>query len=93
MEMGQIFGDSFIESLKEQAKEAYLQGVEEGKRLSKSRGFGDISKAMKESGMGRAAVERLRDEGEISYIRNGSKFVYDLNEIYHYMQRNKEKSK
>jgi len=52
--------------------------------------FGNITEAQKMSGYGKAAITKLRDSGEISYIMNGAKFLYDLDDLYHYMQRNKE---
>ena len=93
MEINQIFGDEFLKSLREQAKQAYLQGVEDGKQLNKMRGFGDIKKAMEISGLGRTAVERLRSTNKIAHVKNGSKYLYDLDEVYHYMQRLKKWSK
>ena len=90
MEISQIFGDSFLENIQEQAKQAYLQGVKDGKESLKERGFGTITEAQRRSGYGKAAITKLRDNGEIYYIRNGAKFLYDLDDLYHYMQRNKE---
>ncbi len=90
MEISQIFGDLFLENLQEQAKQAYLQGVEDGRRLNKNRGFGDVKEAMQVSGLGRTAVERLRATNKIHHVKNGSKYLYDLDEVYHYMQRQKE---
>lgn len=90
MESSQIFGEQFMNLLKEQAKEAYLEGVKDGKKSLKNRGFGNITEAQKMSGYGKAAITKLRDSGEISYIMNGAKYLYDLDELYHYMQRNKE---
>ena len=92
MEISQIFGDSFLENLQEQAKQAYLQGVEDGKESLKDRGFGTITEAQRRSGYGKAAITKLRDSGEISYIMNGAKYLYDLNDLHHYMQRNKERA-
>ena len=90
MESSQIFGEEFLNLLKEQAKEAYLEGVKDGKESLKERGFGTITEAQERSGYGKAAITKLRDSGEISYIMNGAKFLYDLDDLYHYMQRNKE---
>ena len=90
MESIQIFGEQFMNLMKELAKEAYLEGVKDGKKSLKNRGFGNITEAQKMSGYGKAAITKLRDNGEIYYIRNGAKFLYDLDDLYHYMQRNKE---
>ena len=90
MESSQIFGEEFLNLLKELAKEAYLEGVKDGKESLKDRGFGTITEAQKMSGYGKAAITKLRDSGEISYIMNGAKYLYDLDDLYHYMQRNKE---
>ena len=92
MESSQIFGEEFLNLLKEQAKEAYLEGVKDGKESLKERGFGTITEAQERSGYGKAAITKLRDNGEISYIMNGAKYLYDLDDLYHYMQRNKETS-
>ncbi|MGX7048300.1 hypothetical protein RU86_GL001318 [Lactococcus piscium] len=93
MEINQIFGDEFLKSLREQSKLAYLQGVEDGKKLNKKRGFGNIVRAQEETGFGRDAITKLRKEKKISFVKNGSKYLYDLDELYHYMQRNKTWSK
>ena len=90
METSQIFGELYMNLLKELAKEAYLEGVKDDKKSLKNRGFGTITEAQKMSGYGKAAITKLRDNGEISYIRNGAKYIYDLDDLYHYMQRNKE---
>lgn len=90
MESSQIFGVEFMDLLREQAKEAYLEGVKDGKKSLKNRGFGNITEAQKMSGYGKAAITKLRDNGEISFIMNGAKYLYDLDDLYHYMQRNKE---
>ena len=90
MESSQIFGVEFLNLLKELAKEAYLEGVKDGKESLKDRGFGTITEAQRRSGYGKAAITKLRDSGEISYIMNGAKYLYDLDDLYHYMQRNKE---
>ena len=90
MESSQIFGEEFMNMLREQAKEAYLEGVKDGKKSLKERGFGTITEAQRRSGYGKAAITKLRDSGEISYIMNGAKYLYDLDDLYHYMQRNKE---
>ena len=90
MESSQIFGEEFMNMLREQAKEAYLEGVKDGKESLKDRGFGTITEAQRRSGYGKAAITKLRDSGEISYIMNGAKYLYDLDDLYHYMQRNKE---
>lgn len=90
MESSQIFGEEFMNLMKELAKEAYLEGVKDGKESLKDRGFGTITEAQRRSGYGKAAITRLRDSGEISYIMNGAKYLYDLDDLYHYMQRNKE---
>ena len=92
MEPSQIFGEAFMDLMKELAKEAYLEGVKDGKKSLKDRGFGTITEAQKISGYGKAAITKLRDSGEISYIMNGAKFLYDLDDLYHYMQRNKERA-
>ena len=91
MESSQIFGVEFLNLLKELAKEAYLEGVKDGKESLKDRGFGTITEAQRRSGYGKAAITKLRDSGEISYIMNGAKYLYDLNDLHHYMQRNKER--
>lgn len=93
MEIGAIFGESFMSDLRDQAKQAYLLGVEDGKKLNKKRGFCDISKAQEETGYGRTAIENLRNSKKISFVKNGSKYLYDLDELYHYMQRQKEFTK
>ena len=90
MESSQIFGEEFMNMLREQAKEAYLEGVKDGKESLKDRGFGTITEAQRRSGYGKAAITKLRDSGDISYIMNGAKYLYDLDDLYHYMQRNKE---
>ena len=90
MESSQIFGEEFMNLLRELAKEAYLEGVKDGKKSLKERGFGTITEAQRRSGYGKAAITKLRDSGEISYIMNGAKYLYDLDDLYHYMQRNKE---
>ena len=90
MESSQIFGEEFLNLLKELAKEAYLEGVKDGKGSLKERGFGTITEAQERSGYGKAAITKLRDNGEISFIMNGAKYLYDLDDLYHYMQRNKE---
>ena len=90
MESSQIFGEQFMNLMKELAKEAYLEGVKDGKESLKDRGFGTITEAQRRSGYGKAAITKLRDSGEISYIMNGAKYLYDLDDLYHYMQRNKE---
>lgn len=92
MESSQIFGEEFLNLLKELAKEAYLEGVKDGKESLKDRGFGTITEAQRRSGYGKAAITKLRDSGEISYIMNGAKYLYDLNDLDHYMQRNKERA-
>ena len=92
MESNQIFGEQFMNQIREQAKEAYLEGVKDGKESLKDRGFGTITEAQRRSGYGKAAITKLRDSGEISYIMNGAKFLYDLDDLYHYMQRNKERA-
>ena len=75
-----------MDLLREQAKKAYLEGVKDGKKSLKNRGFGNITEAQKMSGSGKAAITKLRDSGEISYIMNGAKYLYDLDDLYHYMQ-------
>lgn len=90
MEISQIFGEQYMNLLKELAKEAYLEGVKDGKESLKDRGFGTITEAQRRSGYGKAAITKLRDNGEISYIMNGAKYLYDLDDLYHYMQRQKE---
>ena len=92
MEISQIFGEQYMNLLKELAKEAYLEGVKDGKESLKDRGFGTITEAQRRSGYGKAAITKLRDSGEISYIMNGAKYLYDLNDLDHYMQRNKERA-
>ena len=92
MEVSQIFGEQFMNLMKELFKEAYLEGVKDGKESLKDRGFGTITEAQRRSGYGKAAITKLRDSGEISYIMNGAKFLYDLNDLDHYMQRNKERA-
>ena len=92
MEISQIFGEEFLNLMKELVKEAYLEGVKDGKESLKDRGFGTITEAQRRSGYGKAAITKLRDSGEISYIMNGAKYLYDLNDLDHYMQRNKERA-
>lgn len=82
-----------MSDLREQSKQAYLLGLEDGKKLNKKRGFGNISKAQEETGFGRDAITKLRKDKKISFVKNGSNYVYDLDELYHYMQRQKELSK
>jgi hypothetical protein len=53
MESSQIFGEQFMNLLREQAKEAYLEGVKDGKKSLKNRGFGNITEAQKMSGYGK----------------------------------------
>jgi hypothetical protein len=45
MEISQIFVEQYINLLKELAKEAYLEGVKDGKKSLKDRGFGTITEA------------------------------------------------
>ena len=93
MEASQIFGESFMDMLREQSKKSYLEGVKDGKKIAKSRGFGNITQAQELSGYGKSAITDLRKSGDISFIMNGAKYLYDLDDLYHYMQRNKEKAK